>query len=745
MNKTIDISIYNQSLDKSRDKNFYLYYVLKGQIFLHLAHGISELNEKDLLLLNPNEDVAVDCHDGAFARLTISSNELLRMMDYKKIVFVCDSRKGDGQLFDKLRLRLNKLIELDIEMDEHYLHYQKEMFDFLSFLVTNFANNLFIENEDEARKNSILAYIHANYAEDLSLQVIAEKFNVTPQYFSRYFKETFQVTFLKFLTDIRLEQALEDVVNSPDTLSKIALSHGFPNQISFTKSFKAHFGVTPTDYRKSHFEKKETIEEVNDAEVQRLLLSKPEQTKEKLHQIYVEIGDEPETLKPFWFDIVNIGSISRVFENGLNDQLLELKSSMPFKTARVILDNHLTQNTTFFIEEKTLDFLVSLDFKIMLVLDYRDISNQPSFQAYFEQFLNHFANRYGIKILKSMTFELLYNTYFSESKASNYAKLYEKLSRVLNKLGLSKNLVGPGLLMDTSGGNLARFLEKNQHLPKLTINIAPYSIEKLGTKYYINRKPDTNYIVQQYELAKEICLKHDITEVVITSWKDALNEFSVINDSSYRGASILKNIIDAYGRVESLPLEQPFDLMVPITSNKPLSGLPGILTKDGIKKPAYYSLKFLNQLDKYFLYKDDSMLISYSNRQYIQLVCHNCKSPNYRFYNQENEGTIISDFEELFEDNQPKTIKLTISGLKNGQYFLKSRELSEEQGGCLHIFNEMGFENSSFFGRDELDYLLSASKPMIKGKRMHTTTNSLEIEIVLQPNEIRHLHLIYVH
>ena len=96
MNKTIDISIYNQSLDKSRDKNFYLYYVLKGQIFLHLAHGISELNEKDLLLLNPNEDVAVDCHDGAFARLTISSNELLRMMDYKKIVFVCGSRKGTG-------------------------------------------------------------------------------------------------------------------------------------------------------------------------------------------------------------------------------------------------------------------------------------------------------------------------------------------------------------------------------------------------------------------------------------------------------------------------------------------------------------------------------------------------------------------------------------------------------------------------------------------------------------------------
>ena len=71
--------------------------------------------------------------------------------------------------------------------------------------------------------------------------------------------------------------------------------------------------------------------------------------------------------------------------------------------------------------------------------------------------------------------------------------------------------------------------------------------------------------------------------------------------------------------------------------------------------------------------------------------------------------------------------------------------MSEDQGSCLHIFHEMDFENSSFFGKDELDYLLSASKPMIKGKKLSTTNNRLEIEIEMRPNEIRHLHLIYVH
>ena len=178
------------------------------------------------------------------------------MMDYKKIIFVCNSQKEESHLFEKLRLLLNKLIKESLEREYYYLYYQKEMFEFLSFLITNFSNNLFIEDAEEARKSRILAYIHSNYSNDLSLQMIADKFGVTPQYFSRYFKETFDVTFLKFLTDIRVEQAKDDVIHSTDTLLKIALDHGFPNQNSFSKAFKAMYGSNPTEYRKSHYGEK---------------------------------------------------------------------------------------------------------------------------------------------------------------------------------------------------------------------------------------------------------------------------------------------------------------------------------------------------------------------------------------------------------------------------------------------------------------------------------------------------------
>ncbi|MBO0458531.1 helix-turn-helix domain-containing protein [Enterococcus hulanensis] len=745
MDQAVKIAIYDRPIEKYCDKNFYLYYVLKGQIELRLSKSESILKAKDILMVNPNEETAVVCQNSVYAQISISSNELLRMLDYKKVVILCNSQKDEGRLFDQLRTSLNELIRISIEKDYYYLHYQKEMFGFLSFLITHFSNNLFIEDEDEARKHSILAYLHANYAEDLSLQMIADKFNITPQYFSKYFKETFQRTFLKFLTEVRVEQALIDVVNTTDTMLKIALDHGFPNQNAFSKAFREIYGVNPTDYRRTHFKEIEKQESIDSSEVLHLLSSKSEAQSENLHEVTVAMDQSRGLLKPYWFNILNLGSISKLFNNGLNKQIVEIKNEMPFKTVRIFLDNQLTQNPAFFVEEKALDFIVKQKLQIMLVLDYRDIAENSRFGEYFEAFLTHFVNRYGIKIIRSMTFELLYNTYFNETKAKNYAKLYQKLSIILAKLKLSGNLVGPGLLVDSEGENLQKFLGENQQLKRLTISIAPFSIEKYGNKLYINRKSDTNYILQQYETAKRVGDEHGIKDVLITSWKDALNEYSSLNDSSYRGASILKNMIDAYGKLDSLPLEQPFDLMTPITSNKPLSGMPGLVTKDGIKKPSFYSLKFLNKLDKYFLYKDDTLLISHSEDQYLQLVCHNCKQPNYKFYSQENEGLMTEQINELFEDTDPKRVKLTITGIKEGQYILKSREISEAQGSCLSVFHEMGFENFSFFGQDELHYLLSTSKPIIKGQQLVTHDRCLELEFELQPNEIRHLHLVYVH
>lgn len=50
---------------------------------------------------------------------------------------------------------------------------------------------------------------------------------------------------------IRLDQAAERLLTSRATILEIALENGFENHETFTRAFRAQFGVTPSSFRKS--------------------------------------------------------------------------------------------------------------------------------------------------------------------------------------------------------------------------------------------------------------------------------------------------------------------------------------------------------------------------------------------------------------------------------------------------------------------------------------------------------------
>lgn len=54
-----------------------------------------------------------------------------------------------------------------------------------------------------------LNHIRANYSQSLSLEQIAAEVHLTPEYFSRIFKEEMGVTFVNYLTDVRLRHSVQ--------------------------------------------------------------------------------------------------------------------------------------------------------------------------------------------------------------------------------------------------------------------------------------------------------------------------------------------------------------------------------------------------------------------------------------------------------------------------------------------------------------------------------------------------------
>lgn len=94
-------------------------------------------------------------------------------------------------------------------------------------------------------------YIKAHYTENLSLADIASYMGFTTTYFSKFFKNTFGITFSNYLCSLRLEKASIDLATTDYPILDISERNGFANYQLFTIKFKKHYHCTPSQYRKN--------------------------------------------------------------------------------------------------------------------------------------------------------------------------------------------------------------------------------------------------------------------------------------------------------------------------------------------------------------------------------------------------------------------------------------------------------------------------------------------------------------
>ena len=93
------------------------------------------------------------------------------------------------------------------------------------------------------------AYIRANYAQDISLDDMAEKLNLSPKYCSALFKKQTGQTFKKALNEYRVERAKELLRQEPDKkINDLAMEVGFVSANTFIQVFKQYTGTTPRQY-----------------------------------------------------------------------------------------------------------------------------------------------------------------------------------------------------------------------------------------------------------------------------------------------------------------------------------------------------------------------------------------------------------------------------------------------------------------------------------------------------------------
>jgi AraC family transcriptional regulator len=102
----------------------------------------------------------------------------------------------------------------------------------------------------EQRVNRAIDHVGLHLADDLTLATLAGVAAFSPFHFHRVFAAVTGETLFGFIHRQRVEKAAGALLNGRDrSILEVALDHGFSSSATFARAFRAHFGMSATEWR----------------------------------------------------------------------------------------------------------------------------------------------------------------------------------------------------------------------------------------------------------------------------------------------------------------------------------------------------------------------------------------------------------------------------------------------------------------------------------------------------------------
>jgi two-component system, response regulator YesN len=239
----------------------------KHAIKLTAAEG-----KKDTTTKSPQQEYLRKELDDLIHSIEIADTSKL-CADVKNIYSRIMDRHTDSEVIGlNIQYFLYRLLGLAYELDENInqdeiMQYMKDAIFFsdkikgneLKFLrfVQEFTEYLkqLRQNTGKGTMNCIEAEIEKNYADNLSLKSLGEKYYVNSAYLGQIFKKKYGCNFKDYLNNIRIRKAAEIMMSTDKKLYEIAGDVGYKNLEYFINKFEEIYGMTPSRFRKRNLTK----------------------------------------------------------------------------------------------------------------------------------------------------------------------------------------------------------------------------------------------------------------------------------------------------------------------------------------------------------------------------------------------------------------------------------------------------------------------------------------------------------
>ena len=793
---TLDITVQGSS-DPHYHDNIELLYVLEGAVRLTVEKESFLLKQDDFVIINvgkkhhysSSEDILL----GVFE---ISHSMLSNLLNRSFLIFWCNSAVDKSEAYqDARRIIRNILNHYFGKQIKDNIYLTGQFYALLHVLTCNFLlspRDKRFEAEKsryDSRLYEIIRYIQANYNKDISLGDLADKLYLSNAYLSKYITKQLGVSFTNYLNQIRLQHAVSDLIYNDASIMRIALDNGFPNVAAFNKVFREAYEMTPSSYQKKFRKTRGDSPDQSgtDALIQKRLNEYFEKNPNTIPDSYADQeisadGSISESFHKNWNKMINIGTASDLLRSDMQEHILMLKNRLQFQYVRfwdafspeMYIDLKAAAGQYNFDRlDRVLDFLVENKIKPYMELGYKpkkllrnlysalikedvkdraDSMEEP--EAFINSFTVHLINRYGMEELETWYFEIwkeeieVNHTVRYESIDEKYFRLFDAITGTMKQYSPNFRIGGAGLGIRFGQKNFKDFLVnwKSDHmLPDfLTLYCYPFIPGEVEGERITKPSTDRSYMKNQLVMAKELMEEIDfpVPELHVTEWNSTVSNRNVLNDHCNKGAYVMKNIIDSIGLAELTGYWVGSDLFADFYDSQPvLNGGCGLITKDGILKPAFYAMGFLNKTGKKLIQKSDNYMLTYCGHSNYGIACHNYKHYDYSYFLRLENEISVREANRMFADRDRIHLKFHIRNVKNGNYQIKVHSINQSYGSVQDEWIRMDL--IAAVNKEEAEYLKRVCIPRLSIIRRDVTDTILNLEVILEPNEIQYIQIMY--
>ncbi len=743
-----DYDIKMENVRYSAPQRYYgtrLLFVIRGSATISFGGRNFEMAESDILVVNRTNNYSVmGSEDNCIISLSISSQFFVtHYKEYFHYNFDCFSKEidpGREGVIAQLRHLVAEIMIADSRKEEgNTLEIRSNLYQTMLMMTRFFKKEAphwkGVDTSDE-RIARLIQLIEQRYAEPLTLSELAEHENLSSSYLSRYFTQMTGMGFLNYLNRVRVKHSLDDLLYTSDNLFQIAMKNGFSTAKNYTVVFKMIYQQTPAQYRKEHqheqLEQHEAL--INKVEAKTVLDSPA--ILDRLAS-YLDVGsNQSYTIDENHLEerriilnsngtqelkrekhIVFIGELKELLNENVKKQLILAKQQLRVDFVGI---QKIFEETTLLTESEppevsvsspvyansdiVLQFLKEQGIYLFLKLEYKQISqNEDYYIKKIDQFIQHALQVFGRDFVEK--WQILFYSKEDASVTSNeLERIYLKVWQVIK--GKSEKMkVGTFFPFDEGQEQLPENQQwQMKHASKIEfigyetdqndiINFNDINVEEFAKSH--------RYITDKTKKIKTFMHQHQIDRpMFLVNWNILTGNTRYINGTFFRGALILKKILELEAEVEGIGFWINTDIheRVQRCTNNLVDSLD-LFHFFNEKHPAFYTLRFKERLRGNVTARGNDYIMT-ENEDGYQLIIFNERqfSPRY-------------SIDELFVKNRSKELHIHLTGIKPGNYQIRTLKFDRDNGG---LYSKWWNLNSKYgIDHELMDHIVQSINPSL--------------------------------